>query len=333
MRYDRILLGGIVMKTLWKEILVSILLGAVLPGIILNVSAARITCPVQESMPEAPSAVSRQGSAREVSVRESENAPVPMELETYLTGVLLGEVPASFESEALKAQAVSARTYTVKAANSFGKHGDGSLCTDPACCQAYISPEAYLQRGGTEENLKKIQSAVLDTSGMVLTYGGELIEATYFSCSGGHTEDAAAVWGCAYPYLQALDSPGEEKAEHYQDTFVFSTAEFMGALNRQLPGKPETWFGEVTYTPGGGINTMEICGEQYLGTQLRRLLELPSTSFTVTITEDAIAIATKGYGHRVGMSQYGADAMAVNGSTWEEILAYYYPGTQLEQLN
>ena len=131
-----------------------------------------------------------------------------MKMNDYLTEVLLGEMPAEFEMEALKAQAVAARTYTAKAAITGGKHGDGSVCSDSACCQAYLPQETYLMLGGTEENLEKINKAVLETTGLVLAYDGNLIEATYFSCSGGSTEDAAAVWGTEYPYLQAVASPG-----------------------------------------------------------------------------------------------------------------------------
>lgn len=322
------------MRTVWKDICTAVLLGAVLPGIMVNISAlllnasaretpvAEVTIPVQEERKTIP-----------IILRDTEGGAQQMDMEEYLTGVLLGEMPAEFALEALKAQAVAARTYTAKAMDTGGKHGDGSLCTDPTCCQAYLSPEAYLTAGGTEANLEKICTAVSDTANMVLTYEGTLIEATYFSCSGGKTEDAVAVWGTDYPYLLAVDSPGEEEAAHYRDTLQFTPEVFQAKLGRELSGSPVSWFRHTSYTAGGGVETMEIGGESYSGIALRSLLGLPSTSFSVIVEEDTIYISTRGYGHRVGMSQYGADAMAEAGSLYPEILAHYYPGTSLERLS
>lgn len=321
------------MKTLWKELCVSFLMAAVLPGLVVNTSALLLKgnareLPILESVPE-----TEERPDRPVMVRLSNGTMQQMELEDYLTGVVLGEMPADFEPEALKAQAVAARTYTVKTVQTARKHPDGSICTDSTCCQAYLSREDYLSKGGTEENLEKVRSAVLDTAGYVLTYEGELIEATYFSCSGGSTEDAFAVWGTAYPYLRSVASPGEEDAAHYCDTIMFTPEQFQERLGRTLEGDPRSWFAEKTYTPGGGIDTMTIGGEGYTGTQLRRLLGLPSTAMTISASADTITVVTRGYGHRVGMSQYGADAMAVTGSDYKQILAHYYPGTTLERLN
>lgn len=323
------------MKVFWKEVCAAILLGTVVPSLILNLSVLLLNgsareLPIVESVsePYAPEKVDRP-----VSVRLSDGEIETMDMDFYLTGVVLGEMPADFEPEALKAQAVAARTYTAKAVKTGGKHGDGSLCVNPGCCQAYISEDNYLSKGGTEENLQKVRRAVQDTAGRVLTYEGELIEATYFSCSGGSTEDAAAVWGTDYPYLQAVPSPGEEGATHYCDTVCFTKALFEEKTGCTLTGNHSDWFETETYTRGGGIQSMRICGEEYTGTQLRQLLGLPSTAMTITVDEDTIKVVTKGYGHRVGMSQYGADAMAVTGSTYSDILFHYYPGTQLEDLS
>ncbi len=322
------------MKGIWKDILTALLMGMVLPGCLLNFASALLdqkpetdppqTTAPQETIPETvplPMRLRQQGTMEE------------MDTDAYLVGVVLAEMPADFEPEALKAQSVVARTYTQKAYATGGKHGDGSVCTDSACCQAYISEADYLARGGTQEAVDKIRSAVLSTSGYVLTYGDELIEATYFSCSGGSTEDAVAVWGTDFPYLRSVSSPGEEEAAHYTDTVTFTPQAFQNALGRMLSGSSRSWFGTTTYTQGGGVATVTIGGETYTGTHLRSLLGLRSTAFTVSTTEEEIAITTRGYGHRVGMSQYGADAMAVTGSTYREILAHYYPGTTLTKLD
>ena len=322
------------MKAICKDILTALMMGMVLPGILLN--AAVMVLDEQKEVTEvretAPQETAPETVPLTMRLRHSDGSVEEMDMDTYLVSVVLAEMPASFEYEALKAQAVVARTYTQKAYETGGKHGDGSVCTKSSCCQAYITEENYLAQGGTQEGVDKIKAAIAATSGYVLTYEGELIEATYFSCSGGSTEDAAAVWGTDFPYLQAVSSPGEENAPHDTDTVTFTPGEFQAALGVDLSGSPRSWFGITTYTEGGGVASMTIGGESYTGTQLRSLLGLRSTAFTVTAGEE-ITITTKGYGHRVGMSQYGADAMAVTGSTFEEILAYYYQGTSLARLD
>ena len=254
-----------------------------------------------------------------------------MELDTYLTSVVLREMPASFEKEALKAQAVVARTYALRRQESGGKHIGADVCTSPSCCQGYCTIEEFVANGGTQEEIEKVKDAVMSTKNQVLTYKGKLTEATYFSCSGGLTEDAQAVWGSDIPYLQSVESPGEENAGAFTDTVSLSVNEFKNKLGSNLSGKPESWIEGVTYTDGGGVDTITICGAKYKGTEFRSLLGLRSTSFVITIVGDSITITTKGYGHRVGMSQYGADAMAVKGSNYKEILAHYYVGTQISQ--
>ncbi len=254
-----------------------------------------------------------------------------MDLEAYLLGVMLAEVPAKFQFEALKAQAVASRTYTLLRCKGKKSHTLGAVCTDSSCCQAYISPEAYILRGGKWADLEKMRKALEETKGQVLTYNDKLIVATYFSCSGGSTEAAQAVWGGDYPYLQAVESPGEEIASFFEDEKIFTEEEIMQVLNIRLEGKPETWFGAVEYTQGGGVKTMHIGGVPYKGTTLRTLLGLRSTAFTVSFHDGFVFFKTKGYGHRVGMSQYGAEAMAREGSGYEQILYHYYTGTSIRQ--
>ena len=174
-----------------------------------------------------------------------------------------------------------------------------------------------------------MSQAVELTDNQVLTYNGELIEATYFSCSGGRTEDAVAVWGTEIPDLQAVDSPGDESATHFVDTAEFSATEFASLLGISPTGSTSSWLGAVTYTDGGGVDTMVIGGKLLSGTEIRQKLGLRSTAFSMHATADKIYISTRGFGHRVGMSQYGAEAMAVRGSDYQEILSHYYPGTQL----
>lgn len=253
----------------------------------------------------------------------------PMPLEEYILCVTLAEMPADFELEALKAQAVVARTYTIRRMEE-PKHETGAVCTNSACCQAYISVDSYLESGGNQVSVEKVRSAVEATAGQVLTYQGAYIEATYFSCSGGKTEDAQAVWGSDVPYLQSVESPGEEMATHYTDTVSFSKNEFLNKL--QLEAETVR-IGRITYTEGGGVLSVEICGKRFQGTEVRSMLGLRSTAFVITAAGEKVTITTKGFGHRVGMSQYGAEAMAAQGTSYDEILLHYYQGTELTMLS
>ena len=315
------------MKKFMVQLVCAVLLGLFLPWIVLGLREEKEIPLEQET-----AAVQTQEPQNQTLITViMDGSPVQMELELYLIGVVLQEMPVDFELEAQKAQAVVARTYALRTCEKGTKHdGLGGVCTESSCCQAYRDPEAYLEAGGSQEALDKVTRAVEETAGQVLTYDGKLIDATYFSCSGGMTEDAAAVWGAEIPYLQATESPGEEGASHYTDTVTFSAQEFQEALGVSLSGYPATWFGDVHYTEGGGVDTIQIGGTAYQGTVLRKLLGLRSTAFTVTAVGDSIVITTKGYGHRVGMSQYGAEAMAVSGSSYSQILAHYYSGTTLE---
>ena len=312
----------------------SVCMGFILPGIVMNWVVEDASIPEEETLPN--STVPSVTEAREkltMLLRRQDGTVVTMDMDEYLVGVVLGEMPADFENEAKKAQAVVARTFARRAYTTGGKHGDGSVCVDSGCCQAYLPADEYLSRGGSQMAVDAAQAAVEATSGLVLTYEGKLIEATYFSCSGGSTEDAVAVWGSDVPYLKAVESPGEEYATHYSDTVQFSGKEFADKLGLPLTGNPQNWFGTAAYTSGGGVKTMVIGGKTFTGTELRSKLGLRSTAFTVTADSEKIIITTKGFGHRVGMSQYGADAMAMGGSKFEEILAHYYPGTTLELTN
>lgn len=286
---------------------------------------------------------------REVPVNDSENVLEPEQivkdpvyeimlqtedgveligLEDYVLGVVLGEMPADFEPAALMAQSVVARTYACKSMNR-SKHAFADVCTDSSCCQAYFPPALFIESGGSDEMVEKVTQAVQETKGQVLIYEGELIEATYFSCSGGRTEAAYAVWGGDVPYLQAVESPGEEGAKYYTDTVRFSIEEFCNQLDIPQTLVTDVWVKDITYTVGGGIKTITINGHIFSGTEMRKRLNLRSTAFVVSVVGETVTITTKGYGHRVGMSQYGAEAMALQGKSFWEILQHYYPGTEL----
>jgi stage II sporulation protein D len=257
-----------------------------------------------------------------------------LELEEYLVGVVLSAMPASFELEALKAQAVAARTFAL----SSNKHDDYDLCSDSACCQAWSSREALENKlgVGADAYWNKVKQAVTETAGQVLTYNGSLIDAVYFSCAGGATEDAVAVWGSNVPYLQSVSSDGEDAAPRYESKVTVDVAKFQTTLQAEFPdmalkGAPSTWLGEVLYTRGGGVDSMEIGHVFVSGTRLRTLFGLNSTALTVSVNENCVVFDVKGFGHRVGLSQYGANAMAMEGKSYQQILRHYYSGVSIEE--
>ena len=317
------------MKENILQIAAAILLGLMLPGAVI-----RLTATTPEPMPTAT--VSQPAMEEEivqpgiwVLMEDGNNQWII--LEEYLIGVILAEMPTSYEPDALCAQAVVARTYALKRQQG-NRHPMGAVCTDPGCCQAYIDIARYLDGHGYEEDVEKARGAAEDTAGMVLTYEEALIEATYYHCSGGQTEDAQAVWGVSYPYLQVVESPGEEGMDGYAQSVWYSATALEEMLGRQLPGTPESWLGWTTYTVGGGVEHMLLAGIQYTGIELRKMLKLNSTVFTMTPEGSGLRIDTLGKGHRVGMSQTGAQVMALGGNTWQQIVAHYYPGTRIDKL-
>lgn len=314
------------MRTKVIEILIAIFLGLMIPSLLVLILQDREFKLVEPSEQNSSEPTESKYDNR-ISVQLDDGNVAYIPLEEYVISVVLSEMPASFETEALKAQAVVARTYALRRVERGGKHENASVCTHSSCCQGVVDVEDYLADGGKKASVEKIKNAVLTTAGLVLVYNEELIDATYFSCSGGVTEDAKAVWGREVPYLKSVKSPGEETATHYVDTIQFSTVDFLAKLD--LDKGQTIKIGKVEYTDGGGVAWVDICGKSFSGTQLRKLLKLRSTSFYITSIGKTVTITTKGYGHRVGMSQYGADAMAVGGASFDQILLHYYSGVEL----
>lgn len=264
-------------------------------------------------------------------LREGEIQTLP--LDDYLTGVVLAEMPPSFELQALAAQAVAARTLACRRLRS-PKHDGAAVCAQSSCCQAYISEEAAQEKYGEDWSKweAKVREAVEETDGLAIRYQGELIEAVYFSSAGGATEKAAAVWGGDVPYLQSVESPDAE--ERFTEETRIPVEEFRTAIlqetpDAQLESGPAGWFGAAYRTEGGGVERIKIGGIDYSGVSLRKLFSLRSTNFTVVVEGNEIIFVTRGNGHRVGMSQYGAQAMALEGAGFREILSHYYQGVEI----
>ena len=258
----------------------------------------------------------------------------------YLWSVVAAEMPASFEEEALRAQAVCARTYSLWKLRAKSHQAEGAdICADSTCCQAYISPQDAAQRwgeGAAGRYTAKIAAAVADTNGQVLTYDGAPIQAVFFSSASGATEDAAAVWGKALPYLVSVDSPEGDEVPNYRSTVTLTAEQVKktvgeAGLDCDLSGEPSGWFQNLTRTASGRVDSVELGGVSLSGGACRSLFALRSACFDVAQAEGVFTFSVTGYGHGVGMSQYGANAMAKEGAGWRDILAHYYTGAELQQ--
>ncbi len=255
----------------------------------------------------------------------------------WLPGVVAAEMPASFEPEALKAQAVAARTFLMEHKNRRPTaHPEADVCDDPACCCAH-SDEATQRAnwgGDAGKNLRRVQTAVAETDGTVLTYQGEPILAAFHSSSDGQTEDSAALWG-AMPYLISVSSPETAvDVPNYVSEVKLTPEALRDAIQKDrpeasLPDAPEQWLGAVTRDESGRVGQITIGSETFTGAELRSLLQLRSAAFTAEYADGQFTFTVTGYGHGVGMSQYGANVLAKQGSGYGDILAHYYPGTEL----
>ena len=308
--------------------------------LVLAVLGRRHQTPQSEAAPDPPAASQTDqilSDADTVLQLKDGQQIQQITLQDYLLGVLCCEMPLDFEPEALKAQAVASRTFVLYQMQG-GKHSDCDVCADSACCQAFKSEQELEQMFADEWQAARqtAMDAISATDGQVLTMDGALINAVFFACSGGMTESAVEVWGGDVPYLQSVESPGEEIADAFFGETAVGKEEFAAALQAANPavdlsGNAAAWFGDVSYSAGGGVVTMAIGGQSFTGTELRSLFGLNSTCFTVAVSSDSIVFQTRGKGHRVGMSQYGAQAMALAGDNYEQILLHYYTGVSLQQ--
>ena len=262
-----------------------------------------------------------------------------MDLGTYLEGVVRGEMPASFQPEALKAQAVSARTYTLYKLQTGGNHGESAdICTDPACCQAYTGESAARARWGENADAyeAKVESAVRDTDGEAILYGGAPILAAFHASSAGKTRAAGEVWLNDLPYLQAVSSPETgDRVPNYYSRAEFTQEELKARLQTAFPaadlsGGMEGWLQSPAADSAGNVNTVQVGGVTAKGAQVRAALDLRSACFTWEVQEGKMVFFVTGHGHGVGLSQYGANAMAEAGSDYREILTHYYTGVTIE---
>lgn len=274
---------------------------------------------------------------------KAEDRVEEMKIGDYLKGVVAAEMPAEFEEEALKAQAVAARSFLKARSENYKKNGTppehkGALtCTDYAHCKAWISEadrKNKWEADKKDEYWKKICKAVDDTKGVIMTYGGEPVNALFHSTSSGRTERAEDVWGGSVPYLQSVESPGDLESPKYLAEAEFTLDEFKSTAEKNIEGI--NWsagiIGEIKRSEAGGIITIVVGGVTVKGTKFRTVYGLRSTNAEITVSESDVKIKTKGYGHGVGMSQYGAQYFAKQGMSYEEILKTYYTGVEIKEV-
>ena len=262
-------------------------------------------------------------------------------LDDYLCNVVSAEMPVSYEKEALKAQAIVARTYTIyKILNK--KHENADICDDSTCCQAWISKEDRLSKweeSQRESNWNKICECVKETQGKIVTYENKPIDAFFHSNSGGITELPVNVWGgTGYPYLQSVETSGEEAYTQYSSEVTLTKDQLLNKLKEKYEDITIDFSNSddikiMEYTEGTRVKTIKFGNHELSGVETRTLLGLKSTNFEVKIDGDNIKFAVKGYGHGVGMSQTGADSMAKQGSNAEDIIKHFYTGVEISEVN
>jgi stage II sporulation protein D len=291
------------------------------------------------TLPIARTVAAAKDRGRAVRLQMTDGTIEELSMSDYLWGVAAAEMPASFEEEALKAQVCAARTYTVVLQNAaVEKHPDADVCGDSTCCQAYLPREQAEARWGlsAKEYGEKIEAAVSATDGLGILYQGEPIQALFFSSAAGKTVDAVAVWGNAVDYLKSVDSPEGEEVPNYHTQVTLSAEEVKSLTlaaypGADLSGDPSGWFGPAAYS-GETVTSIPLGGVTLTGGQVRELFSLRSASFTVVWDGNAFTFSVTGYGHGVGMSQYGANALAREGMDFQDILTWYYTGTEIDTL-
>lgn len=271
-----------------------------------------------------------------ISNNEVEEIP----LEEYICNVVSGEMPVDYEEEALKAQAIVARTYTMYKMN-HKKHDNADICDSSSCCQAWISKEDRLNRweeDKRESNWNKIQKCVNDTKGKIITYNNEPINAFFHANSGGSTEIPKEVWGGNdFPYLQVVQTAGEEGYKQYKSEVSYTFSELIDKLKEkysdiQIDFNNDENIKILEYTESGRIKTVKFGNHELSGVEARTLFGLKSANFEISKSDGKIFFNVKGYGHGVGMSQTGADSMAKEGKTAEEIIKHFYSNVEIKSL-
>lgn len=268
---------------------------------------------------------------------KDEDRVVTMDKNQYLTEVVAAEMPAEFHEEALKAQAVAARTYLVSRRGEYtAEHKGADICTDSTHCKAWMSEKRRKESWDEEKRNKywnKILDAVTSTDGELIKYNGKPISAVFHSTSSGYTENAEDVWGSKVPYLISVKSEGEEKSPNYKSQKIVSTDEFKNIISQKIENADwsKELFCDIEKNATGSIRSITVGGVRIKGTELRSLFDLRSTNIELKEENGNILFDVTGNGHGVGMSQYGANFLADQGMDYKNILKKYYTGVTIEK--
>ncbi|MGN0494299.1 MAG: stage II sporulation protein D [Acutalibacteraceae bacterium] len=317
----------------------TILAGLLVPALMLMLPLAAV------NKPEAAVETSAETELTPISAEKADTFRIydketdtvtEMSAEEYIFGVTAAEMPALYEEEALKAQAVAAYTFALyRRAENADKTYD--LSTDHTADQSYISEEKARERwgGNADEYCEKLKKAISEVVGLAVTYDGKPILAVYHAISSGRTENCKDIWGNDPPYLKAVDSSFDRLSPNYISKVTVSEEEFKAGLSGkcEFSGGAEEYFGNIKRTDSGTVKTVSICGKEISGSEIRSLFSLRSSNFGVSYKDGEFTFTVYGYGHGVGLSQFGADYMAKQGSDFKEILTHYYSGCRVEKLS
>lgn len=271
-----------------------------------------------------------------------ENKTISVGMSEYLTGSVAAEMPPSYHSEALKAQAAVCYTYVMKAKtenkNEEKLPDNADISDDSAKHQGYMPLPARKEKfsDGFEAAEEKIASAVGEVIGKGIFYGDSLIIAAYHAISGGKTESSENIWGGEIDYLRSVQSPGDRLSPDYSSEAAFTVSEFKEKISAagdvNLSDDPSEWIGSPERTAAGTVKSIPIGGKAFSGMEIRNIFGLRSPHFTVEYSDSGFLFKVSGYGHGCGMSQYGADYMARQGASWQDIIRHYYPGVTIEKI-
>ncbi len=320
--------------------------------ICIIIALAMILCPVaavsgsekEEKPRETEKMITNETKSEEayISVMSSSTGKIDkVGMKEYIIGCVACEMSALYHTEALKAQAVASYTYAMKTREQNQKHKssdlkDADITDSPDIHQGYINEKQRKEKWGekSEEYEAKIEAAVDEVLGSFITYNGETVLAVYHSISAGATQSAKELWGSEFPYLVSVESQGDKLSPDYIKKTVFSAKEFKNAAEEcgvKLSGESEKWVGKAEKTDSGYVKSIKLGDKEIGASKFRECLDLRSLCFDIEYSDSEFIITCYGYGHGVGMSQYGADYMARQGSTWQEILLHYYPNTEIKK--
>lgn len=263
---------------------------------------------------------------------EAAGEAVSVPAREYLIGAAACEMPVDWPDDALQAQMVASHSWAL---SQLDRDGSAAVTVNSAQCSGWTSREVLRSRWGQDfdANWQRLDQLAGEVLYQLVLYDGAPAAACYHAISCGHTQASQRVWVEALPYLQGVDSSWDAQADGYEVSVQYSAQQISDALSSalgiQVSGNPDSWVGATTWDDAGYVQSIQLCGQAVSGTDLRSALGLRSACFAIAWQDGQFTVTTRGYGHGVGMSQWGARAMAAGGSSWREILQYYFPGTEV----